>query len=440
MSKSVFLGVSLLVVVSLATVACSDHESSAPSSSASTIIAQQGVSRDEAPLPADVISPLIIAAVTPDPMPVEGSDDQVHVAYELTVLNFAPRPATITSVETLAPDGSVVTALTQEQVAARTMIVADYSAPQPDDSGDDSPDGVEASSTRIPAGKTALLVLDDVYTSRAAIPTSVTHRISATFGPAESGEGGIAVLWPDQVTQIGGPVTISTSQPVQIGAPLTGPGWFITAGCCTLNAHRNVLLPVGGRINGAERFAIDAVQVDVAEAERRGLVDDVVRKGDPAQNDSYLAYGALLLAVADATVVQVEAGVPDTAPGSLPLGPGFTLANLGGNVVTLELAPNLFAVYYHLAPGSPTVKVGDKVAKGDVIARLGNSGNSSEAHLHFQLSRTPLIFSSDSVPYVFDEFSVAGSVDEATNGIVHEPTPGPRRAELPLALTVVDFP
>ena len=165
-----------------------------------------------------------------------------------------------------------------------------------------------------------------------------------------------------------------------------------------------------------------------------------MRKGDPAQNDSYLAYGALLLAVADATVVQVEAGVPDTAPGSLPLGPGFTLANLGGNVVTLELAPNLFAVYYHLAPGSPTVKVGDKVAKGDVIARLGNSGNSSEAHLHFQLSRTPLIFSSDSVPYVFDEFSVAGSVDEATNGIVHEPTPGPRRAELPLALTVVDFP
>ena len=46
MSKSAFLGASLLVVVSLATVACSDHESSATSSSASTIIAQQGISRD----------------------------------------------------------------------------------------------------------------------------------------------------------------------------------------------------------------------------------------------------------------------------------------------------------------------------------------------------------------------------------------------------------
>ena len=217
-------------------------------------------------------------------MPVKGSDDQVHVAYEVTVLNFAPRPATITSVETLAPDGSVVTALTQEQVAARTMIVADYSAPQPVDTGDGGADGGDAPSTRIAAGKTALLVLDDVYASRDAIPTSVTHRISATFGPAESGEGGIAVLWPDQVTQTGGPVTISAAEPVQIGAPLTGPGWFITAGCCTLNAHRNVLLPVGGRINGAERFAIDAVQVDVGRStncrstkcRRRNVVRPVV--------------------------------------------------------------------------------------------------------------------------------------------------------------------
>jgi len=97
-------------------------------------------------------------------------------------------------------------------------------------------------------------------------------------------------------------------------------------------------------------------------------------------------------------------------------------------------------VYYHLAPGSPTVKVGDKVTKGQVIAELGNSGNSSEAHLHFQLSRTPLVFSSDSVPYVFDQFSVVGTVDEATNSIIPQPMPGPRRAELPLALNVVDFP
>ena len=399
-----------------------------------TTTAVQDVSLETTQQSADVISPLIIAGVAPDPTPVKGSDDRFHVAYELTVLNFAPRPATITSVQTLAPDGSVITSLSQEQVAARTMIVADYSSPEPAGGGDG------ASSTMIAAGKTALLVLDDAYATRDAIPASVTHRISATFGPAESGEGAIAVLWPDQATQTGGPVTIAAAEPVQIGAPLTGPGWFITSACCTLNAHRNVLLPVDGRINGAERFAIDAVLLDVAVAEERGLVDDVVHDGDPTRNESYLAYGAPILAVADATVVHVEAAVPDTPAGSLPLGPGFTLENLGGNAVTLELAPDLFAVYYHLAPGSPTVQVGDRVTKGQVIARLGNSGNSSEAHLHFQLSRTPLIFSSDSVPYVFDQFSVVGTVDEATKSIVHQSTPGLRRAELPLALNVVDFP
>src|SRR6478609_7916207 len=134
--KSVCLGVPLLIVVSLAAVACSDGRSTATFPSSTTIDASQSVSPDWTQQPADVISPLITAGVPPNPTPVRGSDDRFHVAYELTVLNFAPRPATITSLETLAPDGTVVTSLSQEQVAARTMIVADYSGPQPAEDGD----------------------------------------------------------------------------------------------------------------------------------------------------------------------------------------------------------------------------------------------------------------------------------------------------------------
>jgi Peptidase family M23 len=242
------------------------------------------------------------------------------------------------------------------------------------------------------------------------------------------------------VSQSGEDVMISTEDPMSVGAPLRGQGWLITSGCCDLNAHRNVLLPVGGRINGAERFAVDANLIDVASTRESGYSESVEVDGDPADNESYLAYGAPVLAVADATVVNVYATDPDTPPGTLPLGPGFTLANLGGNIIALELAPDLFAVYYHLAPGSPTVQVGDVVTKGQEIARLGNSGNSSAAHLHFQLSRTPLIFSSESVPYVFDEFTVVGSLDPATGEMIDEPSPGPRQNALPLALTIIDFP
>jgi hypothetical protein len=100
-----------------------------PSSATTRMTAARTVAPAGTQFPADVISPLIIGGVAPDPTPVKGSDDRYHVAYELTVLNFAPRPVTIISVETLAPDGGVVTALTQEQVARRTMIVADYATP-----------------------------------------------------------------------------------------------------------------------------------------------------------------------------------------------------------------------------------------------------------------------------------------------------------------------
>lgn len=381
---------------------------------------------------ADEMSPLVIGAVAPSPIPVLGSDERFHVAYELTVLNFSPRPAVITSVQTLDPDGTVVTSLSQDEVAARTMIVADYSGTPPTE--DSEPVGL-----RIPAGKTAMLILDDAYASRDDIPASVTHQIDAAFGPAESGAGGIAVLWPDAVSQTGGSVTISTEEPVAIGAPLRGQGWLVGNGCCILNGHRNVMLPLAGRINGGERFAIDASRIDVAATRANGYSAGVEYDGDPADNASYLAYDEPILAVADGTVVSVHSTDPDTAPGTLPLGPGFTLANLGGNAIALRLAPDLFAVYYHLAPGSPTVKVGDTVTRGQEIARLGNSGNTSGAHLHFQLSRTPLIFSSESVPYVFDRFTVVGSIDPETGALVEDPKPGPREDALPLALTVIDF-
>ena len=234
---------------------------------------------------ADAISPLVIGSVAPEPVPVLGSDERYHVAYELTVLNFSPRPAVITAVETLGSGGEVLTSLSEGEVGARTLIVADYSAAQTTAGG-----GVQ-----IPSGKTALLVLDDVFAARSEVPASVTHRITASFGRAESGEGGIAVLWPDEATQLGGEVGISDAMPIVIAAPLQGDGWFVDNACCTLNAHRNVLLPVGGRINGAERFAIDVSRIDVTRAEQDGFSDAVLVDGDPTRNEDNLAYGAPVL-------------------------------------------------------------------------------------------------------------------------------------------------
>jgi hypothetical protein len=376
----------------------------------------------------DEVTPLIVTTLGSDPIPVKGSDDRFHVAYELSVLNYAPYPAVITSLDTVSSDGAVVTSRSQEQVRALTMV-----APELSDSG--------APATGIPAGGTGFLVLEDVYPDRASVPDSVTHRISASFSPTDGGADPRAALWPSSVTQTSGPVRTSAEDAVVIGAPLAGRGWMAGSGCCdVLNFHRNVLLPVGGVVNAGERFAIDYGAVEPDLPMGTGLSAEMqLRPGtDGTKNQDYLSYGAPILAVADATVVKVISDLPDTPPGGNPTGEGLTINGLGGNVVVLQLAPDLFAFYFHLAPDSVTVAVGDTVTKGQAIAQLGNSGNSSGPHLHFQLGRSRQAFSGENVPYVFENFVVEGTLTEA--GLVPEPAPGPRRVELPLHESVVDFP
>jgi hypothetical protein len=370
---------------------------------------------------ADGFSPLIITAIAPAPIPVKGSDNRFHVAYELSVFNDAPRPATITKLETLAGNekGAVVSTLSHDQVVALSLLTADYPA---------SPAPV----SEVPAGRTLLVVLDDVYASAGAVPASVTHRITATFGPLATGQAGIANQYPDQVVQIGGPVSTSKLRPVVMGSPVTGDGWLASNGLArpSLNAHRNVLLPLGGRINGGERFAVDWIRVDPSSHPLEDF------KGDPSKNESYLAFDQPLLAVGAGTVTSVVSDKPDIAPGAFP--EGISLDQLIGNNVLLDLGHGVFALYAHMKQGSATVKVGDKVKKGQEIGRLGNSGNTDAPHLHFQLMRGPLPLSDDNVPWEIDHFILVGSATES--GVTRVPTAGPRTDELPLGNTVSNFP
>jgi murein DD-endopeptidase MepM/ murein hydrolase activator NlpD len=66
-----------------------------------------------------------------------------------------------------------------------------------------------------------------------------------------------------------------------------------------------------------------------------------------------------------------------------------------------------------LQPGSLTVKVGDVVKAGALLAKLGNSGPSSGPHLHFGLLDRPDVFTGRALPFVFDRYTLAGTVDVA---------------------------
>lgn len=148
-------------------------------------------------------------------------------------------------------------------------------------------------------------------------------------------------------------------------------------------------------------------------------IDVLIESGRPAVNGwwpamwpatDFPSFGAPLSAVADATVVRASDGQRDhlsrnSYPGLLYLlGEGIIRAIGGprtvlGNHVILDLGDGVHAVYAHLKRGSVAVGEGDRVTVGQRIGECGNSGNSSEPHLHFQLMDHPDLGLAHGVPF-----------------------------------------
>jgi hypothetical protein len=222
--------------------------------------------------------------------------------------------------------------------------------------------------------------------------------------------------------------------------PVRGNGWVVTSGCCDIaNADRTSILPVNGGLWSPLRFALDLMQLDDA-----GLfVHD-----DPAQLPNFTSYGADVLAVAPGKVVGVLDALPDQAPGAPPDSAAATFESAGGNSVVIDLGNGTFAFYGNLQPGSLLVKVGDRVQRRQVLATLGNSGDSSFPHLSFRLMSSASPFGSDGLPFVFNAFSYEGQLDSEkfnTLGVTanflddRDQNPIPVRRELPLGYAIIDF-
>jgi hypothetical protein len=153
----------------------------------------------------------------------------------------------------------------------------------------------------------------------------------------------------------------------------------------------------GGHGGFANAFAIDL----------DGLSQNDGEISDANENAADAGYGREILAPAAGTVVYARNDVPTNPhPGEEPGDNWYRALHdpvmaYAGNCVIVDHGNSEYSVMMHMQPGSVTVKVGDPVATGQVIGRLGNSGDAFGPHLHYQLQSGPQPWQYQSLPFRF---------------------------------------
>ena len=220
--------------------------------------------------------------------------------------------------------------------------------------------------------------------------------------------------------------------PVEVALPFAGRWLAMNSPARRVPSHGVDLL--------GQRYAIDFVGVD--ERHRDASVADWRTLVATEPPERFVAFGRPILAPADGVVVAVHDGEPDHAArrsqlalvpymlgqaGRLRKGP----AAIAGNHVVVELRAGVFAALVHLRRGSLRVAVGDAVVTGQQLGECGNSGNSTQPHVHVQLMDSADLAVARGVPVAFRGYRewVGGSDHPAT---VATGIPGERSVVEPL--------
>lgn len=170
---------------------------------------------------------------------------------------------------------------------------------------------------------------------------------------------------------------------VKYALPFNGE-WYTANGGVTKNtSHSWEVLP--------QRFAYDFYILD-----EKG----VSYSGNKEELQSYYCYGKDILAPADGVVVSIKDHFPDCRIMSDGQSDPDT-PDIGGNRIIIKHSGNEYTAICHLMFRSIKVQKGQTVKRGDAIAKCGNSGNTTEPHVHFQLQNTAHFYSCIGLPIFF---------------------------------------
>ena len=94
-----------------------------------------------------------------------------------------------------------------------------------------------------------------------------------------------------------------------------------------------------------------------------------------------------------------------------------------------------YALYAHLKPYSVTLQVGDVVTEGQKLGILGNAGNTTGPHLHFQVMDRPSALKANGLPFVFDCFVLSSTVMDSIDKTGNNFSAGNSGARVPVPET-----
>lgn len=181
-------------------------------------------------------------------------------------------------------------------------------------------------------------------------------------------------------------IPVPEKHSTELALPFEGQ-WFVVWGGDTkkLNQHHGV---------PNQNHAFDFLKVDSSGK---------THKNEGKKNEDYYAYGQKVFAPANGIVTDVIRGVRDNAPGSM--NPYSAL----GNTVIIQHREHEVSVIAHFKLNSVQVNAGERVRKGQLLGLCGNSGNSSEPHIHYHLQNTPIIQDGTGIKCSFSNVAVSGS-------------------------------
>jgi murein DD-endopeptidase len=328
-----------------------------------------------------------------------------HVAYELHLTSMDKWNYTLNEIDVVAagsPDVALTTYSGNDLIGILTR------------PGLGKSEGA-AAATLAPGGS-AVAFLWVTADSLEQIPAALQAKIKVKIGD-----------YPEAMTVVTPAVTIDKKPVVVIASPLDATNLVAANGPSNTSPHRRALIPIDGHAYISQRFAIDWVET---------YPDGKTYQGDSKDNKNYKIYGSEIHSVADGVVTEVKDGIPQNIPNAEKLAVPITLETIGGNHVIVDIGGGRFAFFAHMQPGSPRVKVGDHVKTGDVLGLVGNTGNSSEPHLHFDICDASSMLGCEGLPYAFASYELTGTAAGDGKG-VNGATPVARTMEIPAEDDVV---